>query len=245
LAHLRGVVPTWETHGSQGLDYGYATARIEEPLRATTQLRNLARAHALSQGRTWITIEDLPILIKVVLSTASIDRTNFFRLLIANNGTLTTTRITESLNTSPHTAHRIMAELKAVELVDLKDIETETEQRQITLKQEFDWFLDEEFNTLLEGFKPSDNSEFVKAYCKKFNISFEEKTPPCNTPEPEKPYICYECKKVNHGTPTYQTDSLSDYQTHWITSGHKGPCQPSLVDIEYHGWIPQGREWEK
>jgi hypothetical protein len=89
-----------------------------------------------------------------------------------------------------------MAELKAVELVDLKDIETETEQRQITLKQEFDWFLDEEFNTLLERFKPSDNSEFVKAYCKKFNISFEEKTPPCNTPEPEKPYICYECKKA-------------------------------------------------
>jgi hypothetical protein len=238
LAHLRGVVPTWETHGSQGLDYAYATARIEDPQRAVTQLRNLARGHALSQGRTWITIEDLPLPIKVVLSTASIDRTNIFRLLIANNGILTTTRITESLNTSPHTAHRIMAELKAVELVDLKDTDTETEQKQITLKQEFDWFLDDEFNTLLEGFKPSDNSEFVKAFCKRYNISFEEKIPPCNT------YICYECKKVNHGTAVYQTDSLSDYQKHWISSGHKGPCYPSLVDIQYHGWEPQGKEWE-
>ena len=88
---------TW----NQGLDYAYATARIEDPQRAITQLRNLARGHALIQGRTWITIEDLPLPIKVVLSTASIDRTNIFRLLIANNGTLTTTDNKESLNTTP------------------------------------------------------------------------------------------------------------------------------------------------
>ena len=238
LAHLRGVVPTWETHGTQGLDYAYATARIEEPLRATTQLRNLARGHALSKGRTWITIEDLPLLIKVVLSTASIDRTNIFRLLIAHNGTLTTNMINDSLNTTYHTSHRIMAELKAVELVDMKESQTETEQKEITLKYEFDWFLGKEFNELLEGFEPSDNSEFVKAFCKRYNVSLEEKTPPCTT------YICYECKKVNHGNPVYQTDSESDYKRHWITSGHKGPCQPSLVDLEHHGWERQGKPWE-
>jgi hypothetical protein len=221
LAHLRGVVPTWDTSRSQGLDYAYATARIEEPLRATTQLRNLARGHALSQGRTWITIEDLPVPIKVVLSTASIDRTNIFRLLIANKGKLTTTVIEKSLNTTAPTAHRIMAELKAVELVDLKEPETETEEKEITLKDEFDWFLGEEFNELLQGFEPSDNSEFVNAFCKKFNIGFKEKTPPCNTETTEaeeKPieveylYDCYVCKRVNHGTPLYQTNSLSDYQ---------------------------------
>lgn len=248
LAHLRGVVPTWETYGSQGLDYAYATARIEDPLRATTQLRNLARGHALSQGRTFITIANLPLPIKVVLSTASIDRTNIFRLLIANNGSLTTTRITESLNTSPHTAHRIMAELKAVELVDMKEVNTATEEKQITLKEEFDWFLDDEFNTLLEGFKPSDNSVYVKVFCKRFNISLEEKRPPSNTIQQEPPitykYDCYECKKINHGTAVYQTNSLSDYQRHWITSGHKGPCQPSLIDLEYHNWEPQNKEWE-
>jgi hypothetical protein len=172
LAHLRGVVPTWETHGTQGLDYAYATARIEEPSRAITQLRNLARAHALSQGRTFITIQDLPLPIKVVLSTASIDRTNIFRLLIAYEGKLTTKLIEKSLNTSPNTALRIMAELKAVELVDLKNPETQTEEREITLKSEFNWFLSEEFQELLEGFEASDNSEFVKEFCKKYNISF-------------------------------------------------------------------------
>jgi hypothetical protein len=249
LAHLRGVVPTWETHGTQGHNYAYATARIEDPQRAATQLSNLARGHALSQGRTWITIEDLPLPIKVVLSTASIDRTNIFRLLIAHNGILTTNIINESLNTTYHTSHRIMAELKAVELVDMKETETETEEKEIRLKQEFDWFLTDEFNELLQGFEPSDNSEYVKVFCKKFNISLEEKTPPCNTiiePEPirAKIYNCYECKKINHGTVIYQTESESEYQKHWITSGHKGPCYPGIADLERYGWERQDKPWE-
>jgi hypothetical protein len=42
LARLRGVVPTWETHGTQGSDYSYCLPTIEEPGRAITQLRNLA-----------------------------------------------------------------------------------------------------------------------------------------------------------------------------------------------------------
>lgn len=181
LARLRGVVPTRETHGTQGLDYAYATAMLEDPRRAVQQLKNLARGHALGQGRNWITIGDLPLPIKVVMSTASIDRTNIFRLLIAHKGKLTTKIIDDSLNTTYHTSHRIMAELKAVELVDLKESETRAEEKEITLKQEFDWFLTEEFQELLGGFEGSDNSEYVKAFVKKYNISLEEKRPPCNT----------------------------------------------------------------
>ena len=177
LGHLRAVVTTWETQGSQGLDYSYATTILEEPQRAITQLRNLARAHALIQGRTWITVEDLPLPIKVVLSTASIDRVNIFDLLIAHKGNLTTSIIKDSLNTNHHTAHRIMAELKAVELVDLKESETKTEEKQITLKHDFDWFLSDEFKKLREDFIPTDYSEFVKESCKRLNASLEEKTP--------------------------------------------------------------------
>lgn len=70
-----------------------------------------------------------------------------------------------------------MAELKAVELVDLNDIETKTEEKQIILKHEFDWFLTDEFKELREGFEPTDNSEFVKEYCKKYNTSLKEKIP--------------------------------------------------------------------
>jgi hypothetical protein len=131
------------------MDYSYETAKIEEPERAITQLRNLARGHALSQGRTWITIQDLPVVIKTVLSTASIDRVNIFDLLIAHKGTLTTKIITTSLNKSPPTARRIMAELKAVQLVDLEESETETQEKTITLKEDFEWFISEQFKKRL------------------------------------------------------------------------------------------------
>src|SRR6476659_2989914 len=110
LAHLRGVVTVWETDDTQGLDYGYSTPIIEEPDRAITQLRNLARGHALSKGRNYITVDDVPLLIKVVLSTASIERVTIFDLLIKANGVLTTTSISEGAKISKPTARRIIAE---------------------------------------------------------------------------------------------------------------------------------------
>jgi hypothetical protein len=57
-------------------------------------------------------------------------------------------------------------------------------------------------------------------------------------------YNCYECIRANHGTPVYQSNSRCDYESHWINSGHNGPCYPGIADIEKHGWIAQGREWE-
>lgn len=241
LAHLRAVVPTWHTSGTQGTDYAYATAMKEEPDRAMEQLRNIARAYALSKGRNYITKEDLTLPIKVVLSTASLDRVNIFDLLLAHNGELTTKIITESLNSSPHTAHRIMVELKAIGLVDMPESQTTTEEKQITLKEDFKWFLGEEFSKLREGFIPTDNTEEMKQHDSDSDSdsSLEEKIPLITYD-----YTCYECVRVNHGRAVYQTNSLSDYQDHWMTSRHKGPCRPSLIDIEYHGWQPQGKPWE-
>ncbi len=67
LAHLRGVAPTWNTYGTQGSDYAYTLPTIEEPDRAIQQLTNLARGHALAQGRNYITKDDIPLIIEVVL----------------------------------------------------------------------------------------------------------------------------------------------------------------------------------
>jgi hypothetical protein len=45
-----------------------------------------------------------------------------------------------------------MTELKATELVDTNDNEeTTTEERKITLKEEFNWFLTPEFSSLKEN----------------------------------------------------------------------------------------------
>src|SRR5205823_554343 len=95
------------------------------------------------------------------------ERVGLFDLLLANRGKLTTTRIVESLNISKPTALRTMAEFKAIGLVD-KEHEVSplggggNGNMQITLKDEFNWFLSEEFQKLREGFKPADNSEYLK-----------------------------------------------------------------------------------
>jgi hypothetical protein len=172
LAHLRGVVPTWETKGTQGSDYAYTIATIEEPDRAITQLRNLARGHALSKGRNYITIEDIPLIVKVVLSTASVERVVIFNLLLAHKGKLTTSIITESLNTTTPTALRTMTEFKALGLVDMIEIAEEDKNKKIILKPEFEWFISEDFVKLREGFEPTDNSVYL------IKSSHKEKTPP-------------------------------------------------------------------
>jgi Mn-dependent DtxR family transcriptional regulator len=161
LAYLRGVVSTWHTRDTQGSNYGYGMAIKEECDRAIQQLYNLARGHALSQGRNYITLEDIPLIIKVVLSTASIERVTIFDLLLAYKGTMTTTQIATSLNISQPTALRTMTELKALGLVEMVNGDSNTPAK-ITLDPQFSWVFDKEFVELRNGFVPSDNSEYMK-----------------------------------------------------------------------------------
>jgi hypothetical protein len=94
LAHLPGVVPTWHTHDTQGSQYGYTLPIIEEPNRAMRQLVNLARGHALLTGRNYVTTEqDIPMIIKVVLSTAPLERVTIFDILVNNKGVLNVNQI--------------------------------------------------------------------------------------------------------------------------------------------------------
>jgi hypothetical protein len=177
LSYLRGVVSTWHTQGTQGSDYSYTLPTIEERDRAVQQLTNLARGHALLEGRNYITIEDIPLIIKTALSTASKERVTIFDLLLANNGVLTTSQIAISLNIALPTARRTMLELKVLGLVDNDDNPEDINSvQQICLKEEFGWFLSEEFKKLREGFKPTENSESLdeKGVKEKLPLSSQE-----------------------------------------------------------------------
>jgi hypothetical protein len=158
LSHLRCVAKTWETDDSQGSGYAYSVSQSEDPSRAITVLSNLAKGHALLAGRNYITIEDIPVVVKTVMSTAQIERVSLFSLLIANDGKLTTKSILESLNISKPTALRTMAELKAIGLVD---IEEENQQhppsKQIVLKPKFNWLLEDDLpHTTSQNNSPQD-----------------------------------------------------------------------------------------
>jgi hypothetical protein len=241
LSYLRGVVPTWHTQSTQGSDYSYTLPTIEEPDRAIQQLTNLARGHALLKGRNYISIEDIPLIIKTALSTASKERVTIFDLLLANNGVLTTSQIEISLNIAPPTARRTMLELKILGLVDNNDsTEDINSVQQICLKEEFGWFLSEEFKKLREGFKPTDNSESLdeKGLKEKLPLSSienfnsilngnrdnkETDGPTNNTNNTLLDFECYYCE--------FKTDMKSNYERHVVQAHPKGQCYPSKMEL--------------
>lgn len=158
LSHLRCDVQTWR----EGSDIGYAPSLPEHPQRAGEILFNLSKGHALLCGRNFVTMDDIPIVVKTVLSTAQIDRVKIFSLLLANRGrSLSTSRITQSLNISPQTARRKMTEFKVIGLVDEEYLGSNHE-LSIKLKPVFNWFLGEEFTTIREGFEPADYHKYLK-----------------------------------------------------------------------------------
>ena len=123
-----------------------------------------------------MTYGDIPLLIKVVLSTASRERVMIFDLLLNSKGAMTTSQVSKSLNISTNTALRTMAELKALQLVSGDPIDMEymegysdeawirnnNEQHKITLHRDFDWFLTEEFKRLRGEFVPDGKSKYDK-----------------------------------------------------------------------------------
>jgi hypothetical protein len=171
LSHLRCDVKTWR----EGSNIGYSPSIPENPKRAAEILFNLSKGHALLFGRNFVTMEDLPIIVKTVLSTAQIDRVKVFSLLLANNGKwLSTSKITESLTISPPTARIIMTEFKAIRLVD-EDVSGSNHELSMKLKPEFNWFLSEEFRQVRDGFEPADYRKYLKEITSEV---VESKSPP-------------------------------------------------------------------
>jgi len=168
LSHLRGNVPTWRSQNSDASDFGYGVTLIEDPSRARRQLYNLARGHAILTGRTYVNKEDLPLVIKVTLSTAPIERIILLNFLLANNGEITVRDIIHGLNTSASSAKRTIIELKALELVDVikEDHENPGErvryQNVIKLKDKFSWFLTEQFRILRGKYMTGKTKEEVE-----------------------------------------------------------------------------------
>ena len=105
-----------------GQDYDTGLPIIEDPSRAVILLRNLAVGHAVSQGRDSISLEDVPVAIKVALSTAMYNRIKVFDLLLKNYGELTTSDITKGLRISEPTARRTMREFHALRLADISAV---------------------------------------------------------------------------------------------------------------------------
>ncbi len=181
LTHLRCIAQTWrDKSDSTGSTWGFHVTQPEAPERAMEVLRNLARGHALSYGRNFITMEDIPIIVKTVLSTAHLDKVGLLFFLISNKGKATTEEIRKFLNVTRPTALRNMTELEVTKLVDVEEVNVTGSPtnppyttKSIKLKKKFNWMLDEEFQRLREDFAPVDNREFLESGVK------EKEKEPC------------------------------------------------------------------
>lgn len=144
----------------EGQDYDTGLPIIEDPSRAVILLRNLAIGHAISQGRDSIGLQDIPIVIKVALSTAMISRVKVLDLLLKNRGELKTSDITKGLRVSEPTARRTMREFYALGIAETSAISGYSNaELKITLNSEYDWFKNQDFEKLREGFVPSNNND--------------------------------------------------------------------------------------
>lgn len=144
LASIRGHVPSDDTKYTNGSDYAFVSPIIEDPNRATHALYNVARGHALCHGRNYITDDDVHVIRQIVLSSASRERAELVKLLIENNGELTSAQLVEFRKVSKMTALKIMKQLEILGLVDEVKMQGTTKDfLAIRLKEHFRWVLDD------------------------------------------------------------------------------------------------------
>jgi hypothetical protein len=106
------------------------------------------------------------LIVKVVLSgAASIERVRVLGALLdkTDAGYIDVSDLADTINVSPNTAKRVMAEFRALDLADVINI-GESEDRpvwQMRLKEDLNWFLTEEFKKLKCDYMPGDFTRYV------------------------------------------------------------------------------------
>jgi len=146
VARARSVVSVWREKDSE---YNYNQPTIEHPYRLSRILYNLARAHAIIQGRNQINEDDLKVIIEVGLSSMPDDRRQVLNLLLqASPGEdIETGDLTKKLGVSEPTARAIMQTLDVLGIVDL-DKPGMGKSYRIKFKEDFGWFLSDDFRGL-------------------------------------------------------------------------------------------------
>ncbi len=137
LAHTRGV-------------RGDVAACMESPKRANHVLYNLARGHALVQGRQYLTMEDARIVSRVASSSMPTERSRVFRALVfADGGVLLTGQVRHALGVKTEdTARLIMSDLAHLGLMDYEQGAT-GKPSSIRFGKTWGWCASKEFRDML------------------------------------------------------------------------------------------------
>jgi len=150
VACLRGTINVWKD-GQGDEAYNHTIPQIEKPDRVNQCFYNLARGHAVACGRTSINDDDLSIVLKVALSSASLDRIKALNLLIKKDGVLTTEDVIHGIKCSRPTALKLMEMLCLLNIVqDIPQTDhlVGRTEKLIGFKEPFSWLIGERFRKL-------------------------------------------------------------------------------------------------
>lgn len=111
LVRLRGVIDSKALDDEEGAD-----PLVEMPGRAGTLLTNLARGHALLEGRSFITMSDVPVVKEVALNSCPDNRKKILAALISKGGVINTGDIQDVLGVSDKSATKYMRQFHKLKL---------------------------------------------------------------------------------------------------------------------------------
>lgn len=132
---------------------------IESPDRAAAWLDNLARGHAVMQGRYQLEEKDLPIVLELAIDSGYTLRSIVFRALIKKGGNVTTNELIEITKKSQTSVLRTMKELVRLDVCVIKPALNDTAGRPqdaLSLAEDFRWFGTETCREMLFKSEESD-----------------------------------------------------------------------------------------
>ncbi len=146
LSRLRSEPGTLQHAHSRTIEE-HVEPNIEQPDRVINLLYNFARGHALACGRTQLTEEDLPLVLKITLDSTPPTRMALIHALITNKGNLTTDHAQAILGKANQLAGREMEILRILGVC--KSINSHAgvgrPNNTIEFTEGFTWLLSEKF----------------------------------------------------------------------------------------------------
>jgi len=141
VAKARSYVSVWK----EGESYEYKIPVPERPIRLASILCNVARGHAILDGRTSLNASDMRVIYEIGMSSMPSDhRSVLVPLLESNDGIMTISEIEDELSVSPNTARQIMEKLTILGICEAEG-GTHSHKYRILLKEEFGDLLSKEF----------------------------------------------------------------------------------------------------
>ena len=131
---------------------------IESPKRATQVVYNLARGHAIINGRHALRMEDVPLVARIAASSMPTERSRVVKaMVLAEKDSLTTSEVRDALGVkTDDTARSVMKDLAHLGLVDCK-LGSPGMPSSIRFNEKWIWCANKEFQEMLRPGTPKNS----------------------------------------------------------------------------------------